>query len=81
MNRKKIVVPALIGILCLAILLIYAFNYSNQPTANATPDETLENNDDGNDPVFVIPENEFGTIGLISGLAAAFGVFAVTRKK
>ena len=81
MNRKKIVVPALIGLLCFAIILIYTFNYANQPTANATPDKTLDDNDDGNEPVFVIPENEFGTIGLISSLTAAFGIFAVTRKK
>ena len=83
MNKRKVAIPLLIAVICAGIILIYALNFANQPSAAAeTPSEpTSDNSDNPDGPLFVIPESPLGTLGLFSGVAAAFVIFGVIRKK
>jgi len=71
-----------ISIIILIVLVAFYFmsyrNISentedNQPQSN--PPESTE------EPQLVIPENPIGTLGLISALAAGFGMFAILKKR
>jgi len=71
--------------MCIFLAVFYAVNYLNagaqsqpqntesQPQSN--PLESLEG------PELVIPESPIGTLGLISALAAGFGIFAIMKKR
>ena len=83
-KKKKLLLS--IATLCLIISIVTIVVLSNQ--LPSTTEGTLDENDaepkstdapDG--PLFVIPENTLGTIGLISALMTAFGIFAIKNKK
>ena len=68
-------------IILIALVAFYFMNYrnisenteDNQPQSN--PPENTE------EPQLVILENPIGTLGLISALAAGFGMFAIMEKR
>ena len=68
-------------IILIALVAFYFMNYrnisenteDNQPQSN--PPENTE------EPQLVIPENPIGTLGLISALAAGFGMFAIMKRR
>jgi len=79
MSRRKNRLILLI-LVCIAIILAYTIcNYSfltpktqeNQPQ-NPPPSEG---------PELEVPESPLGTIGLITAIAVAFGLFAVVKQK
>ena len=80
MAKRKLIIPLTLAVISASLMLIYALNFSNQPHAVAeTPLDAPPEKPEG--PLFVIPENPLGTLGLFSSLAIAFGIFALMRKK
>jgi hypothetical protein len=85
-KKKKLLLP--IAIICLIISITTIIALSNQPSGtiqntgqiddtSKVPEPTKE--PDG--PLFVVPESSLGTLGLVSALMAAFGLFAIKNKK
>ena len=75
MEKKKLIL--IVTLLSLSVVpILFALNNS------AAPQILLDTNPvvpEG--PGLVVPENPIGTLGLISGLAAAFVVFAIAKKR
>jgi len=77
-KRKSLLI--LLAIVCLAVVLFYAIygnnmaqtTGENQPESNSPPSEK---------PEFVVPESPLGVLGLISALAAGFGIFVIMNKR
>ena len=68
MTKRKLVIPLILVVICSIIILIFALNFTNQPSVAAeTPAEATPENPDG--PLFTIPESPLGTLGLFSGIA------------
>ena len=83
MSKRKLILSAIIVLIFVGIIMTFVLNLSNHPSAAvATPDNLPSENPENSDaPVFVIPENPLGSIGLISGLAVAFGIFALRKRQ
>ena len=83
MSKKKTLL-LLLAIICVAIILAYTMNL-NSASPN-TPENQSGNHSETSEqetpegPMFVVPENPLGTLGLISAFVVAFGVFALKKK-
>jgi len=97
MSRKRLLTIIFTIICLLAILLfVYSFTYQ-MPHDSETPPQDVGDGispktetstqpntnggttNDGN--LFVIPESPVGTLGLVSAVAIAFGLFALLKKR
>jgi hypothetical protein len=86
MSKRKLILSAIIVLIFVGIIMTFTLYFTNKPSAAvATPDNLLSENpgnpQSSDAPVFVIPENPLGTIGLISGLVVAFGIFALRKRQ
>jgi hypothetical protein len=77
MSKKKILY-LLLAVASIAIILALLLSL-NAPTGSGTQNPPA-NSGKPEEPIFVIPENPLGTIGLLSALAVAFGIFALKHK-
>lgn len=85
MRRRKILLFALL-LLFLVLAALYLLNFrapAKTMLANSPPNNNPTDNNPENPkgPVLVVPENPFGTLGMMSALAAGFGLFAMKKTK
>ena len=80
MSKKKMFL-VMCTIVLVVLVAFYFVNYRDVPanTENDQPQSTSPENTEG--PQLVIPETPIGTLGLISALAAGFGMFALLKKR
>jgi hypothetical protein len=85
-KRKKIILS--IAAICLIISVMVALSLSNQPSGTTKASDQTDNTsteteptEEPEGPLFVVPENTLGTLGLISALMTALGIFAIKNKK
>lgn len=78
MSSRKLLI-LIVGVFCVISVVIYYMNYGNLPQNEGNQPLSDPNTPEGS--VFVIPESPLGTLGLISALAAALGLFALGKKK
>lgn len=78
---KKIMLLVICTIILIVLVASYSMNYRNIP--ESSEDNQPQNNPPENteEPQLVIPESPIGTLGLISALAAGFGMFALLKKR
>lgn len=78
---KKIMLLVICTIILIVLVASYSMNYHNIP--KNTEDNQPQNNPPENteEPQLVIPESPIGTLGLISALAAGFGMFTIMKKR
>jgi hypothetical protein len=79
-SRKKMLLSAiLLG--CIIVVISFAAIYYN---TSGNPEETQPQGsspENAEGPLLVIPESPTGTLGLISALAAGFGMFTIVKKR
>jgi len=82
MSSKRWFVISL-ALVCISQILLFSFGYFNTSGGGVSSEEPPQNNppEIPESPVFVVPESPIGTLGLTIALAAAFGVFAVVKKR
>jgi len=79
---KKILLAISLALVCLSLILVVSYNlYYNGVAKNSESQPQVNPSDLPEGPEFVIPEGPIGTLGLVSALAAAFGIFAVANKR
>jgi len=80
MSRKKLALGLLI-LACIILVVSYTILYYNtaQSTEENQPQDNTPESPEG--PQLVVPESPVGTLGLISALAAGFGIFTITKKR
>ena len=83
MSKKATLLIAL-AVILIVLTASYTINYYNTAqntgeTPSQNPPEEPPETPEG--PQFVIPESPLGTLGLISALAAGFGMFTIIMKK
>jgi len=79
MSRRKNLLILLIPV-CIATILAYAiYNYS--ALTLSTQENQPQNPPPSEGPELEVPESPLGTIGLITAITAAFGLFAVIKQK
>lgn len=78
---KKIMLLVICTIILIVLVASYSMNYRNIP--KNTEDNQPQNNPPENteEPQLVIPESPIGALGLISALAAGFGMFIIMKKR
>ncbi len=81
MSKRKILLLALL-LMFLALLTLYMLNFRAPAQSTLANPPPIDNNPENpKAPVLVVPENPLGTLGMISALAAGFGLFVMTKKK
>ena len=87
MSWKKLLL-VLAALFCIILAVFYmgyhniGKNAENQPQKIPPETQPQDNPPDlPEGPEFVVPESPIGTLGLISALATAFGIFAITKKR
>ena len=79
---KKILLVISLAIVCISLILVVSYNlYYNGVAKNSENQPQNNPSDLPEGPEFVIPESPIGTLGLMSALAAAFGIFAIANKR
>jgi len=78
MSRRKLVIIVL-TLVCIILAISYTLNFYKAKSSNGQPENPPAENPEG--PEFMVPESPIGILGIISALAAAFGVFAVAKKR
>ena len=79
---KKILLAISLALVCLSLILVVSYNLYYNGVAKNSESQPQDNPSDlPEGPEFVIPEGPIGTLGLVSALAAAFGIFAVANKR
>jgi len=75
----------LLGILLIGVVLLYRLDSNEQQKTEAQGDQQTERQNQQTEeptrPKLVIPESRFGTLGLISAIAAGFGAFKIAKKE
>ena len=70
--------------LALVFIILATFYIMNNPnTIQSTEEDQPQNNppESPEEPQLVVPESPIGTLGLISALAAGFGIFTIMKKR
>jgi hypothetical protein len=84
-KKKKLLLSIVAMCLIISVMTIVALSNQSSGVTQGNPEQTetgeTEPTDDPEGPLFVVPENTLGTIGLISALMIGFGVFAIKNKK
>lgn len=79
---KKMLLAISLALVCLSLILVVSYNLYYNGVAKNSESQPQDNPSDlPEGPEFVIPEGPIGTLGLVSALAAAFGIFAVANKR
>ena len=79
---KKMLLAISLALVCLSLILVVSYNLYYNGVAKNSESQPQDNPSDlPEGPEFVIPEGPIGTLGLVSALAAAFGIFAVASKR
>jgi len=80
MSRKSLLI-ILLAVVSIFLILIVSYGFNNNIAKSS--ENSPQNNppESPEEPLFVIPENPVGTLGMISALAAAFVIFASIKKK
>lgn len=77
-KRKSLLI--LIAALCLVMVFFYTIiNYNSRQNMEVSQPQNTPPPSEG--PELVIPEVPLGILGLISALAAGFGIFAMAKKR
>lgn len=80
MSKKKALL-LILALICIVIIIFYMMQ-SPSYDQNTEEDQTQSNPPENpKEPQLVIPESPLGTLGLISALAAGFGIFEIIKKK
>jgi len=81
MSRKILSIISL-ALVCISQILVVSYNLHYNNIAKSSESQPQSNPPDlPEGPGFVIPESPIGTLGLISALAAGFGMFAIMKKR
>ena len=81
MSRKILSIISL-ALVCISQILVVSYNLHYNNIAKSSESQPQNNPPDlPEGPEFVIPESPIGTLGLISALAAGFGMFAIMKKR
>jgi len=84
-KKKKLLLSTVAICLIISVMAIVALSNQSSSVTQGNTDQTAtgetEPTDDPERPLFVIPENTLGTIGLISALMTGFGIFAIKNKR
>ena len=76
-KRKSLLI--LLAILCLVMVFSYTIiNYNSSQNNEVSQPQNTPPPSEG--PELTIPEAPLGILGLISALAAGFGIFAMTKR-
>ena len=83
-NKRKLLIMGIsVASILLVLFLASRFLNSGNITAQSPPSnlETLNPDSNPNEPLLVVPENPIGTLGVISSLASAIGLYVMVKKK
>lgn len=78
---KKIMLLVICSVVFIVLVASYFMNYRNVPEGSENNQPQNNPSEDTEEPQLVIPESPIGTLGLISALAAGFGMFTIMKKK
>jgi hypothetical protein len=83
MSRRRKLFVIGVCIACILLVLILASSFlNNGNTATQSPPSNMETlNPNPKEPLLVVPENPLGTLGIVSSLVAAIGLYVFVKKE